>query len=150
MFTCQSNDPSEFNNLIKFDTYMYRISKRNSFKPFLPTCFRYQIHSGIEHGHDLCTTKNHRKSGNLKTFCFYLISFNIMVGFKAKAKASAYFTKLRWRRGCVCVWGGGYLWWLGCVRSVGMYWKEGRRELHHFIIFDTLRGHNWVHSVHRP
>ena len=70
-----------FHNLIKFDTSMYRISRRISFKSFLPTCFRYQIHSGIEHGHDLGTTKNHwiRKLGNLKTFCFYLISFNIMV-----------------------------------------------------------------------
>ena len=26
-----------------------------------------------------------------------------MVGFKAKARASAYFTKLGWRRGCVFV-----------------------------------------------
>ena len=43
--------------LIKFDTYMYRISRYIYFKPFLPTCFRYQIHSGIEHGHDLGTTK---------------------------------------------------------------------------------------------
>ena len=63
---------------------------------------------------------------NLKTFCFYLISFNIMVGFKAKARASAYFTKLGWRRGCafvggvwgvlVCVgvWGSGW----GCVWGV--------------------------------
>ena len=29
-----------------------------------------------------------------------------MVGFKATARASAYFTKLEWRRGCL---------WLGCV-----------------------------------
>ena len=43
-----------------------------------------------------------------------------MVGFKAKARASAYFTKLGWRRGCVfvgevCVLGGGYIMciWLG-------------------------------------
>ena len=48
-----------FNNLIKFDTSMYRISRRISFKSFLPTCFRYQIHSGIEHGHNLGTTKDH-------------------------------------------------------------------------------------------
>ena len=46
-------------NVIKFDTYMYRIIKRISFKHFLPTCFKYQIHLGIEHGHDLGTTKNH-------------------------------------------------------------------------------------------
>ena len=63
MFTCQSNDPSEFIQiyqliLIKFVTSIYRISKRISFEPFFPTCFRYQIHSGIEHGHDLGTTKN--------------------------------------------------------------------------------------------
>ena len=31
-----------------------------------------------------------------------------MVGFKAKARASAYFTKLGWRRGCVFV-GGVYV-----------------------------------------
>ena len=30
-----------------------------------------------------------------------------MVGFKAKAMASAYFTKLGWRRGCLFVGGGG-------------------------------------------
>ena len=58
-----TNDPSEFIQihqliLIKFDTCMNRISRRVSFKPFLPTCFRYQIHSGIEHSHDLGTTKN--------------------------------------------------------------------------------------------
>ena len=47
------------NNLITFDTYMYSVSRRCSFKPFLPTCFRDQIHSGIEHDHDLGTTKNH-------------------------------------------------------------------------------------------
>ena len=35
-----------------------------------------------------------------------------MVGFKAKARASAYFTKLGWRRGCVFV-GGVCVW--GCV-----------------------------------
>ena len=63
MFTCQSNDPSEFIQiyqliLIKFDTCMYRISRHISFKTFLPTCFRYQIHSEIEHGHDLDTTQN--------------------------------------------------------------------------------------------
>ena len=50
MFTCQSNDPSKFTQiyqliLIKFDTCVYRISRLIS---FLPTCFRYQIHSGIE------------------------------------------------------------------------------------------------------
>ena len=38
---------------------MYRIGRRISFKPFLPTYFRYQIHSEIEHGHDLGTTENH-------------------------------------------------------------------------------------------
>ena len=63
MFTCESNVPSEFIQiyqliLIKFDTCMYIISRRISVKPFLPTWFRYQIHSGIEHGHDLGTTKN--------------------------------------------------------------------------------------------
>ena len=55
------------------------------------------------------------------------------VGFKAKARASAYFTKLGWRCGCifvggVCVKGWVYMFiWLGCVRRVGMYWEGGRR-----------------------
>ena len=60
--------------LIKFDTCMYRTSSRISFKPFLPTCFRYQwqIHSGIEHGHDLGTTKNRwiRNQEILRLFVF--------------------------------------------------------------------------------
>ena len=63
-----------------------------------------------------------------------------MVCFKAKARDSAYFTKLGWRRGCVFVGGvcGGvcegrvdvclWLGWLGCVRRVGMYWKEGEKR----------------------
>ena len=77
-----------------------------------------------------------------------------MVGFKAKAKASAYFTKMEWRRGCVfvsgvcvgcvcvgcvgvCVWGGGYI----CVYGWGGWgvlkgWeyigKRGRREITSF------------------
>ena len=44
-----------------------------------------------------------------------------MKGFKAKARASAYFTKLGWRRGCVfvvcvCVCGGGgWVWMCVCV-----------------------------------
>ena len=45
------------NNLIKFNTYMYRVRRRISFKPFLPTCFKYQIHSVIEHSHNIGTTK---------------------------------------------------------------------------------------------
>ena len=73
-----------------------------------------------------------------------------MVGFKAKARASAYLTKLGWRCGCifvggVCVRGWVYMFtWLGCVRRVGMYWEGGRREttpLYHlddYIIFVTL------------
>ena len=34
----------------------------------------------------------------------------------------------------------GWIWlgWLGCVRRVGMYWKEGEEKLHHYIIFVTL------------
>ena len=64
-----------------------------------------------------------------------------MVGFKTKARASAYFTKLGWRRGCVlwvgCVWGDEYMCiWLGCVRRVGMYWKE--REKRNYTIISYL------------
>ena len=93
-----------------------------------------------------------------------------MVGLKAKARASAYLTKLDgyvggylWV-GCVCggvwgcVWGlgcvgvcvgvgvcvcvcEGWIWlgWLGCVRRVGMYWKEGEEKLHHFIIICYIK-----------
>ena len=39
-----------------------------------------------------------------------------MVGFKAKVRASAYFTKLGWRRGCVFV----FL-WVGVCEGVGIY-----------------------------
>ena len=87
---------------------MYRISRRISFKPCLPTCFRYQIHSGIEHSHDLGTTKivelEIRKS---EDFLFLFIYFNIglMVGYKAKARTSAYLTKLGWIRGWGCMGG---------------------------------------------
>ena len=45
-----------FNNLIKLDTYMYRISRSISRKPFLPTYFRYHIHSVNAHDHGLGTT----------------------------------------------------------------------------------------------
>ena len=57
-----------------------------------------------------------------------------MVGFKAKARASVYLTKLGWRCGCifvggVCVMGWVYMFiWLGCVKRVGVYWEGGRRE----------------------
>ena len=169
MVTCQLHDPSEYTQnyqliLIKFDTCMYRINRRISFKPFLPTCFRYQIHSGIKHGHDLGTTKNRwirKKSGNLKTFCVYLSIFffniGLMVGFKAKTRASAYLTKLGLNTWvgfcgcvcggvcvggvCVCVWGGcmcvcvrgGYSWggW-GCVRRWECIGRRGKRN--HTII----------------
>ena len=46
-----------FNNLNKFDTYMYGINGSISGKPFLPTCLRYQIHSEIAHNHDLGTNE---------------------------------------------------------------------------------------------
>ena len=114
--------------LIKFDTTMYGISTRVSFKPFLPTCFRYQIHSGIEHGHDLGTTKNrwirNQEILRLSAFIYiyiYIFIIGLMIGFKAKARASAYLTKLGWIRGwvfvcvcvCVCVCErGGYGWGL--------------------------------------
>ena len=73
-----------------------------------------------------------------------------MAGFKAKARASAYLTKLERRCGCifvggVCMRGWVYMFiWVGYVRRVGMYWGGGRREttpLYHlddYIIFVTL------------
>ena len=140
-------------NLIKFNIYMYRNSRRVSFKPFLPTCYQIPRARFIQQSNnDIGTTKNHwiRNQEILRLSIFYFISFNIMVGFKAKARASAYFTKLGWRCGCifvdgVCVCGGGWVcvcvcgrgWvymyiWLGCVRRLGKYWEGGREEkLHH-------------------
>ena len=61
------------------------------------------------------------------------------VGFKAKARASAYFAQLGWRCGCifvdgvcVCVMGWAYMViWLGCVRRVGMYWEGKTAPLYH-------------------
>ena len=66
------------------------------------------------------------------------------VGFKAKARASAYFTKLGWRSGCIFVGGmrvKGWIYmftWLGCVRKWECIGKEGEKKLHHYIIFVTL------------
>ena len=71
---------------------------------------------------------------------------------KAKARASAYFTKLGWRRWCVFVGGVGVcvgvcvggvymcirLGWLGCVRRVGCIEGGVEEKLHHYIIFVTL------------
>ena len=65
------------------------------------------------------------------------------VGFKTKARASAYFTELGWTSGCIfvggmCVRGWIYMFiWLGCV---GMYWEGGRKEttplyLLHYVMF---------------
>ena len=67
-----------------------------------------------------------------------------MVGFKAKAWASAYLTKLGWRCGCIlwvgCVWGGGYICLYGWGVSEGCecIGKEGEEKPHHYIIFVTL------------
>ena len=60
-----------------------------------------------------------------------------MVGFKAKARASAYFTKLRWRRGVFCGWGVCVRGWVYMCTLRGGWgvlegWKciesRGRRE----------------------
>ena len=56
LIKCPEPVSFRFNNLIKLDTYMYRISKCISGKHFLPTCLGYQIHSKIAHDHDLGTT----------------------------------------------------------------------------------------------
>ena len=67
------------------------------------------------------------------------------VGFKAKARASAYFTKLGWRSGCIfvggiCVWEGGYicLYGWGVLEGWECIGKEGEKKLHYYIIFVTL------------
>ena len=93
--------------LAKISVFGPKMPKFFSFNPFLPTCFKYQIHSAIEHSHDIGTAKNHwsRIQETLKLSIFYLISFTIMVGFKAKARVSSYFTKLGWRCGCIFVGG---------------------------------------------
>ena len=105
---------------------MYRNSRRVSFKPFLPTCYQIPRARFIQQSNnDIGTTKNHwiRNQEILRLSIFYFISFNIMVGFKARA--SAYFTKLGWRCGCifvdgVCVWGCVCVcvWRWGCVWRV--------------------------------
>ena len=48
---------------------------------------------------------------------------------------------------CVCI-GVEMVGWLGCVRRVGMYWKEGEEKLHHYIIFVTLS--SLVHEKFYP
>ena len=76
-----------------------------------------------------------------------------MVCFKAKAKASAYLTKLGWIRGWVFVGGvcggggvcacvrvrGGYGWggW-DVLEGWGRIGRRGEEKLHHYTIFVTL------------
>ena len=80
--------------------------------------------------------RNHKSNRQIK--------LKLGVSFKAKARASAYFTKLGWRCGCIfvvgeCVRGWVYMFiWLGCVRCVECIGKEREEKLHHYIIFVTL------------
>ena len=67
------------------------------------------------------------------------------VGFKAGARVSAYFTKLRCGDVGVflwvgCVWGGGYkcLYGWDVLEGWECIGKEGEEKLHHYIIFVTL------------
>ena len=65
-----------------------------------------------------------------------------MVGFKAKARTSAYLTKLGWRCGCIfvsrvcvrggyiCLYGWGVLEGWECIGKEG----EGVEKPHHYII----------------
>ena len=63
-----------------------------------------------------------------------------MVGFKAKARASAYLTKLGWRCGCifvggVCVRGWEYmLYGWGVLEGWECIGSEGEEKPHHYII----------------
>ena len=63
-----------------------------------------------------------------------------MVGFKAKARASAYLTKLGGDVGVFlwvgCVWGGGYicLYGWGVLEGWECIGKEGEEKPHHYII----------------
>ena len=63
-----------------------------------------------------------------------------MVGFKAKARASAYLTKLGWRCGCifvggVCVRGWEYmLYGWGVLEGWECIANEGEEKPHHYII----------------
>ena len=97
-----------FNNLIKFDTIctelVYVFLANLSFQLVLGTRLIQRLHTIMT----LVLLINHwiRNQEIIRISAFYLISFNIMVGFKVKARASTYFTELGWRRGCVCVCGG--------------------------------------------
>ena len=150
MFTCQSNDLSQFNTdltiLKKVDTYMYRISRSISDKPF---CFSTRC---IQKSHTIMTlvltktylSKNQEILRLSFLFFFNLISFNTMVGLMSKQGLQLFFSKLGWRRGCifegvVCVSvRGGYI-YIYISWVVGVFWKgvnvlEGRGEekLHHY------------------
>ena len=65
-----------------------------------------------------------------------------MVGFKAKARASDYFTKLGWRCGCifvnvVCVLGGGYIcaYGWGVLEGWECIGKEGEKRNYTIISY---------------
>ena len=123
-----------FNNLIKFDTELANPFLLNLFfQLVLGTRFIQKLHTVMI----LVLLKNHgiRNQEILRLSAFYLISFNIMEGFKVKAKASAY---LGWRCGrvfvggvcegvdikiCVYGWGG----W-GLSEGVNVFEGGGRRE----------------------
>ena len=70
--------------------------------------------------------------------------FKLGVGFKTKARASAYFTKLEFTSGCIFVGGmcvrGVYicLYGWGVLEGWECIGKEGEEKLHHYIIFVTL------------
>ena len=119
IFTCQSNDPSEFytdfTDLIPICTELVDVFLFNLFfQLVLGTRFIQESNTVMTLVLIKIVELEIRKS-----FCFSLTPFNIMVCFKAKARASAYFTKLGWRRGCVFVGGvclrGGYI----CVYGWG-------------------------------
>ena len=67
-----------------------------------------------------------------------------MAGFKAKARASAYLTKLGWRCGCIFVGGVCVRGWVYMGYGWGVFegWecigKEGEEKPHHYIIFVTV------------
>ena len=143
LFTCQSNNLSQFYtdltiwlNLIPICTELVDVLLVNLFfQLFLGTRFIQKSHKimiFVLHTKKKIIQLEIRKFFRLSAF--YLISFNIMVGYKVKTRASVYLNNLGWRRGCVfvgglCVWGDGYI----CI-----YQYIGKGSISHFATFCML------------
>ena len=102
----------------------------------------YQRHSTASPVNQLCRENLFRISNLIKSNRQNKLKLG--VGFKTKARASSYFTKLGWRSGFIFV-GGMYvrgwiymfIWW-GVLEGWECIGKEGEEKLHHYIIFVTF------------